>query len=838
MRRWQRASIRALVRQPTQLLLAIVGIALGVAVVVAVQLANSSADRAFALSVEGITGDASHQLTGPPAGLDEAVYKELRIERGLRASAPVIEGFARHDDDTLRVLGVDPLAGTGAATALLAVDGDDLEELLTRDDTALLAAPTAERLDIAVGDRITLEVAGREHAVRIIGVMEARGQPAAALEGLMVIDLAAAQAWFDRAGRLDRIELDLDDAAADALRADLPAGITLERIDARAAETRGMTAAFRTNLVAMALLAVVIGIFLIYNTMTFAVVRRRPLIATLRGLGVTRGMIFAQIVAETLILGALATALGLAGGIALAHGLIGLVTRTINDLYFVLTVSEIFISPLVLVQGAAIGLLASLLGALGPALEAAGSPPAAAGRRSVLEQRSHRLAGPLAGVGALLLVVAALLLALPGQGLVPGFIALAALVLGAAALMPGALLLLTPPLATIAGRVFGALGRMAARGSAAGLSRTGLAIIALAIALSATVSVGMMITSFRASVETWLDRTLAADIYLSAPQRVAERHSAPLPDDTAQLVDRIDGIAAYSRGWRIEVDAASGRTLLLALDPAPASTGALALTVGDRAAALAAWEAGDAVLITEPLATHRDLGPGAAITLRTDAGPREFPIAGVYRDYNTDRGVVLMHRDLYDHWWDDDRISSLGLYLQDTADVGTITQELRAVLAATDPVRITPSAEIREQSLVVFDRTFAITGVLRWLAIGVAFVGVVTALLALELERARERAILRATGATPGQVGSLILLQNGMLGAMAGLFSLPLGYALAQILIHVINRRGFGWSMDTVVPGTVFAEALIVAIAAALLAGLWPAWRAARAEPAATLREE
>lgn len=838
MERWRKASVRALARQPTQLALAVLGIALGVTVVVAVQLANGSADRAFALSVDRITGDATHRITGPPTGIDETLYRELRIDHGLRASAPVIEAFGRLGDRTLRILGVDPLAGTGAATGLLDVDGDNLEELLTRDDTMLLAAPTAARMGIERGDQVTLEVAGRERAVRVIGLIAPADRPAAAIEGLAVIDLATAQNWFDRHGRLDRIELDLDDATAEGLRARLPAALTLERTDARAQRARAMTSAFRTNLAAMALLAVVIGIFLIYNTMTFAVVRRRQLIATLRGLGVTRAMIFVQIIGETLVLGAIATALGLAGGIALAHGLIDLVTRTINDLYFVLTVRQVFVEPGVLAQGVGIGLLAALLGAVGPAAEAAGSPPAAAGRRSVLEQRSHDLALPLAAGGGILAAAAAVLLVVPGQGLVAGFVALAALLLAAAMLMPMGLLLVTPPLAAVSGCLFGALGRMAARGTAAGLSRTGLAVIALALALSATVSVGTMITSFRGSVETWLDRTLAADIYLDAPQRVTERHSAPLPAKAAAIIRDIDGIEAFSRGWRVEVDAPRGPTPVLALDPAPGSLDTLAFEAGERDTALAAWRRDEAVLVTEPYATRHGVGPGDEIVLRTEAGPQPFTVAGVYRDYNTDRGTVLMHRALYDRWWADDRVSSLGLYLAPDTETEDVIAELRTALATTDPVHIHRSADIREQSLVVFDRTFAVTGVLRWLAIGVAFVGVLTALLALELERARERAILRATGATPWQVGGLILLQNGLLGAMAGIFALPLGHVLAQILIHVINRRAFGWTIDAVVPGWIFAEALMLAVGAALLASLWPAWRAARVPPADTLREE
>lgn len=836
--RWQKASIRALTRQRLQLALAILGIGLGVAVVVAVQLANASAERAFELSVERLTGDASHQITGPPEGVDEALYRELRLDQGLRTGAPIIEGFAERDGETLRVLGVDPLAGSAAGPDVGAIDGAALRRLIGASDTLLLAAPTAKRWGVAAGDEIRLSLGGRERSVTVVGLIEPGNQPAAAIAGLAIIDIADAQIWFERRGQLDRIELQLDADDAEALRDSLPAALRLERVDQRQQRAAAMTAAFRTNLTAMALLAVVIGIFLIYNTMTFAVVRRRRLIATLRGLGVTRAMIFGQIVAETLVLGAIATALGLVGGIALAHGLIGLITRTINDLYFVLTVSEVFVSPAILAQGIAIGLGAALVGALGPALEAAGSPPAAAGQRSVLEQRSRNLSRPLALVGVVLLVIFAALLVLPSRSLVIGFLALTALLLGAALLMPVGLLAITPGLARITGALFGVLGRMAARGTAAGLSRTGLAVVALALALTATVSVGMMITSFRGSVEQWLERTLSADIYLSAPGRVAQDRANALSPKVADRVANIDAVAAFSRGWRVTVDSPNGPTEILALDPAPASLDALEIMTGDAARAREAVRAGEALLVTEPYANHNDIGPGDRIALHTGEGLQSFRVAGVYRDYNSDRGRVFMARSLYERWWGEAQTSSLGLYLTADADPERVTERLRNDLAGAGPVAINPSAAIREQSLVVFDRTFAITGILRWLALGVAFVGVVTALLALELERARERAILRATGATPLQIGGVVLLQNGLLGALAGLFSLPLGYALGQVLIHVINRRGFGWSIDTIVPAGVFAEALALAVGAALLAGLWPAWRAARSAPATYLREE
>ena len=793
--RWRAASLRWLRRHPGQLGLAFLGVALGVAVVVAVDLATTSASRAFELSMDRVTGDATHRIVGPPRGLDEDFYRRLRLDLGVRASAPVIEGFASWRGETLRVLGVDPLARTGASDRLADVRGDDLADLVTRPDTVLL-------------------------------------------DGLAVADIANAQAWFEHAGHIDYIDLRVAPEQAERIAAALPPGLRLESAAGRTQQAREMTAAFRTNLTAMGLLAVIVGVFLIHNTMTFSVVQRRRLIGTLRALGATRSMIFGQVVAETLVLGAAGTLVGLAAGIVLANGLVHLVTRTINDLYFVLTVRELIVDPLVLAKGAAVGLAAALAGALGPALEAAGAAPDTAGRRSVLESRTHALVPWLAGAGLVLLALGALAVRLPEGGLAAGYATLGALVVGSACLIPWLLRALVQPLARLLGRAFGGLARMAAGGIGAALSRTGLAVIALTVALSATVGVGTMIDSFRVTVSDWLQRTLAADLYLTGPDRVAARHFAPLPHGLAERLRKIEGVATLSTGWRVEVESANGPVPLLALDPAPASLEAVRLKRGDPARVWPRFRQGEAVLVTEPWAMRHDAGPGDRITLFTDRGPQRFPIAGVYYDYNTDRGTILMHRSLYDRWWPDRPVSTIGVFLAEGARLEAVAERVRSVLRTTGPAELRASAEIRRQSLVVFDRTFAITAVLRALALVVAFVGVLTALLALQLERGRELAILRATGATPVQVRAQVIGQTALMGLLAGLFSLPLGLALAEVLVHVINERAFGWTLDTVIAPDVLLEAVGLAVAAAVVAGLWPAWRAGRVEPAAALREE
>jgi putative ABC transport system permease protein len=230
---------------------------------------------------------------------------------------------------------------------------------------------------------------------------------------------------------------------------------------------------------------------------------------------------------------------------------------------------------------------------------------------------------------------------------------------------------------------------------------------------------------------------------------------------------------------------------------------------------------------------------GATLVLRTLAGPRPFRVAGVYYDYASDQGLVMMSRRTYLAAFGDPGLSGFSLTLSPGADADAVERALRASLSqAAEGLSVQSNRALKRISLAIFDRTFLITGVLRLLAGLVAGIGVLSALLALELERGREFAVLRATGLTPGQVWQLVTAETGLLGLAAGLLSLPVGLALAWIMIFVVNRRSFGWTVQMETAPRVLLEAVVLALGAALLAGLYPAFRTARTSPARALREE
>lgn len=832
-----KASARYLARHPWQSWLSVLGIALGVAVVIAVDVANHSARQAFELSLDRIAGRATHRIIGATGVIPDAQYVALRLEHRLEAAAPIVEGTIKIEGRSLTLLGVDPFA----AVSLGRIDSDAAiaasSDLFTKPGALLMSRADQRGLGVETGDRLQLEVGPRRVEAYLAGTY-ATGS-AAANEGLAIADIATAQELLGRIGTIDRIDLILDEPAAADLAAALPPGLRLVSAERRGQVLAQMTRAFQTNLTAMSLLAVLVGGFIVYNTMTFAVLRRRPLMGTLRTLGVTRGQLFAVVLAEAFVFGCIGALIGVALGIVTGWGLMQLVTRTIDDLYFVLTVRELFVSFESLAKGIALGLGVTLVAALGPALEAAASQPRDVLRRHLTEQHSRRLLPKLTagGVGCMLIGLA--VLAIPTRSLAIGFVALFLIVIGFSLCVPPALSVLSRPIGQILGRIAGLQGRLAARGINASISRTGIAAAALTVAISTTVGVGVMIDSFRVSVIEWLESSLSSDLYVAAPSFSSTAADGTLPGALPAALLAMPEVVDMSRTRRTQVEAHSGPVFLLALESSGRGSRDFEF-IGDTVKDLRqGFSDGRYVFISEPYAYHRQLGAGDRIELLTAMGWRHFTVGAVYRDYASDSGVIVMDRNVYSRLWEDDGLSSLGLVLANGTDLDAAATAVRALADRYDKaIRIVSNRSIREESLVVFDRTFKITEVLRLLAIGIAFVGVLSALMALQLERGRDYAILRATGVTRGQVTLLILIQTSIMGLAAGLFAIPLGLVMGGLLIHVVNVRSFGWTMDMVIPAAALGFGVLLAWGAALLAGIYPAAKVARTDPAIALREE
>ena len=834
MRLLRRASLRFYLRHPWQLALAVAGISLGVGVYVGVSLANDSASRAFDVAAHAVRGSITHRLLALSSTLDERVYRDLALRDGSIEAAPVVEGEVEIPElgVTAPLLGIDPVGGEGAfrMAQVAPSRGDAIARLIVVPGTVFLPEELADELGVARGDTVTLNVEARDVVVRVLDLARVGGADVSA-EPAIVADIATAQELLGKLGRIDRIDLALTEAQARELAAAPPAGTVLIPAERENDSFRELTSAFRTNLTALGLLALVVGMFLIYGTMAFAILQRTQTLGILRTLGVSRTEILRTILIETLGIAALATGLGLVLGHVLALGLVDLVLRTIGDLSFNAAVRNVAPSPWIYVQGAALGLVATLVAAAKPALDAARIPPAAALRRAVVERRAHA-AARRAGYAALpVLAVSAVTLAAGPDELYLAFAGLFGVLAAGALLTPLATLALMSALDRIVGRRGGIAVTLAVRGVGASLSRTGVATAALAVAVATVNGVGLMIASFRSSLDDWLQTTLTADIYLSAGD-----DGGPLDDLVASgALAALPGVEGLSLTRARIVPTPQGEVAIRAAKPGTRGWG-LTLVDGEAPAAFEALESGSGVIASERLLFARDLHVGDELTLPTPAGVRSVPIVGAFRDFNTGVPAIVMALDRYRSEWQDSELTGVGLDLAPEADGAAVEAAIRSL--AGPSLRMRSSARLEELSLAVFDRTFKVTEVLRILAGLVAFLGILSALLAIELERARELGVLRTLGFTPAGLGATLLTQTGLLGLAAGLAAAPLGAALASLLVHVINRRSFGWTMDFVVTPQALASGVALAVVAALLAGIYPAWRASRIELGAALRED
>jgi putative ABC transport system permease protein len=244
------------------------------------------------------------------------------------------------------------------------------------------------------------------------------------------------------------------------------------------------------------------------------------------------------------------------------------------------------------------------------------------------------------------------------------------------------------------------------------------------------------------------------------------------------------------------------------------------------------------VLVSEPLAQRLGLKTGSRIKLNSPEGWKSFPVEGIYYDYASSEGSLYMTMDNYQRLWQDSGVTAIGIRLPPGTNPDKITQDLQNGLESQQQLIIEPNQTLRDEVLKVFDRTFAITAALRILATVVAFIGVLSTLMLLQLEKQREIGILRAVGLTGSQLWRLVMLETGLMGLVAGVLAVPTGYVLSLILIYIINQRSFGWTLQLSTQPSAFLQGLAIAVIAALLAGIYPAWRLSRMEAADAIRYE
>ncbi len=863
------ALIRAhALQRPFRALLSIAGVALGVLASVGIGTANIQVLRSFEQGVTTIAGPATLEIAGHDLGVDESAITAVRAVEGVVSAAPVIEesvvvAQGEPRGQVLQILGLDLLAEGGTRGFEIPRANTEVAlEALLAPNALYLGRQVAADWNLGVGSIVEVTAGGHLAQLRVVGLIHNEAARSSLWDRLAIMDIAAAQLLFQSIGRLDRIELvttpdrPLDDIVA-SVRAILPPHLVVQRPAQRTKQVENMVWAFQLNLSVMSWVGLLVGTFLIYNTIAFAVAQRRREIGIYRALGMTERRVAGLFLVEAGLLGLLGGLLGGLGGVWLAGTLVSLVSRTVTDLYAPVASGELTLSMDMLTftavaKGMLLGTVVSMVGALGPSVEAGRTVTVRALAPGDYESTHQLKAGLYGWISLVLLVLAGLCSLMGPVGDLPlfGYLATICLLGALSCLAPlciQALGMRRPRQESKTMLLGGSLRLIAADQAARHTGRNAVTVSALMVGLSIMIGVAVMVRSFRDTVEIWVDETVMADLIV-APQswlqgKQAGQASRALPGTWRSTLSAIDGIAAVDTLREVYVDVAGQPVALVSRDlRLHAQRSRYLMLHGDSSAALQRAAETGGVLLSEVLANRLRLREGEKVTITTPAGLTAVSVEGIFYDYATDGGKIVVDRTWYQRQWHDDRVTVFSIYLAADADAEHVRQAIVTQVAGLDGVTVPPlvirNRELRQEILDIFDRSFVLTYVLEAIAVLVAMLGIVNTLVTAVLERRREFATLRAIGASTRQVERLVLWEAAYLGLIGAVLGIVGGLLLALVLIHVINKQSFGWTIQMTVPGGVILQAVGLALTAALVAGYWPARWAARQPVVEGLREE
>ena len=826
--------------------------ALGVAVFLATQIANQSANRAFAATVDMVAGKADLQITAPARNLPETAFPIAVSAHGIAGATPLVSGYVTLPDfpgEYLQILGIDLFTNAPFRT-FDPVDFDagefDLQRWLGRPGAIAVTREFVAKHNLKAGDKIRARVNMIDRELEVGFVVQSEG---AFDSNFAAMDIGWAQELLGRRGELSAIQLrlanprDRERVAAD-LRKVMPKDATVAAPSQRTEEVNKMLAGFELNLATMSLLSLVVGMFLIYNTVSASVVRRRHEIGTLRSLGVTRTEIRGLFLGEAIVLGSIGATLGLGGGLVLARFLVGAVAETISSLYVLVNVKEVVLNPATFVIAWAIGLASVVVSAWLPAHAAANLDPVRALHRGVILERSVNSSPAWWWSGLVALGFAAVFsfLALsagpPWLGFVAAFLVLA----GFSLLVPW----LTMHFSSGMGKLFRALrsqrgkavieAELGAANLSRALLRNSITMAALAAAVAMTVGVSVMVFSFRETVARWINDTLVADLFVAPAANELIGPSSFVPPAAVQFLANHPAVETVDTFRELELPMGEETVAVAVIRGSQRRR--FQLMRGNSAEILRRFLAEPCVLVSESFARRHHLREGQSIELTAPDGVRRFPIAGIFYDYTRDQGVVYLSERSFLQFWQDDRVNGVAVYLKNAGFGEAVTKEFREQFSRDGQFVIYSNRSLRTRVFEIFDQTFAITYVLRSIAIIVAITGIFLSFTILIAERSRELAIVRAIGGSRGQIRRLLLWETTLLGVLAAVIGMASGLCLALVLTGVINRAFFGWTIQLAFPWHSLALTPFWIFAAAVLAGILPAWRAGRLCLAESLRNE
>ena len=834
-------------RSFTQSILAVLGVAVGIAVFVAVDLANDSAKQSFRNSAVSIFGDTEFQLMRSTSGISENVYsdvvKSAELQPLLNIIRPIIDKQITLTDsngveDKYRLLGINVinenvLSGNNKY-GIDFLNSSQTSFNFFAENQVFVSSILASKKQLSIADEFLVE--DTNNKISIVGFFQGDNSLQRELmQNVIITDISVAQNITNSNGILTRIDISSvydqnEKIALDKWFSLLPSGVQLIPSYTYSEARKSITKSFDTNLLALSLLALLVGLYLIYNMMTFSIHRRKNLFGTLRAIGVTKNEIFFLVLVEGLLIGLIGAIFGIMLGILLAYFLLGLISSTINYQFFSSSPNSIALDITIIYQALILGISGSIVSVLIPAWSASRIQPRELidiyGKYSTYNNY-HMV---LFFLGLLLCSIGYLITLAPITNLIIGFIAMFLVIVGLSLTVPTTtqivLLIISSILEKIGRPTIVTLSVETIKNS---LNTIAICIAALSVSIAMTIGIGCMIQSFRATVEEWLNQSLVADIYIAPPTLSFGQDLKGIDDEFIKYVSDIPEIEYISQLGSFEIFKDGYLLNLIVVDSAEKIFDeVIQLKEGEKKDIWNDFVQTDSILISEPLAFQKNIQINDTFDILTDTGLKSFTVRGIYYDYSSTSGIAMVSKQVYDNYWNNSKVTSLALYLNDSQNSEVVFNKLLDKFDTDWDLQIISSKKLNNASMEIFDKTFEITFVLRSISLIVAFIGILGAISAIILSRAREFSILKSIGFTNNQLRTIIGNQTFIIGVISGLISIPLGIIITNLLIQIINKQSFGWSIPMQLLPSVFVEGIMVAILSSVLASIYPSIKISR----------
>lgn len=826
-------------RHVAKTILTLLGVVVGVTTFSSIKTAQEGLVKGIRSTVDRVAGKAHLQIT-MEGGVPEEVQEKVRNFPGIRATAPVIEQIVvpeKGELGSLMVIGIDLLGDREMREYGFEGEDADLDDpllFLAQPDSAVFTREFAQRAGIKNGESLSLRLPIGVKSVKARGLLTPKGFAEAFGGNLMVVDVYAAQQLFGRGLRFDRLDVRLEEGVTSAagiatLEKALGPAYRVESPARRGEQMERLVSNFTAGFNISSAFALSIGIFLIFNAFNVAVNRRRRDIGTLRALGATPRQVQALFLVEALLIGIAGGVIGCVAGTAFSQGLLMMMGQTTETVYGISGSGVVRLTSDVALQSVILGIVASLLGAWGPALAASRIPPTEAFAKGAFHARVSRRMAPRVAAGVVLFAAAVVMAVHPpldGNSLI-----LAVLLLGGI----GLVLLIGPLsrtllifLAPLLSRLLPAAGPLSSDALLGNPRRSSGTIMAMALSLTFVLGLGGYMGSTKQTMVRWMEDILTCDLFVRASANFS-RPDFLYPGGLREEILAIPGVRAVESYRAIRPLFQGQQILVGSIEMGPVIDRVrYDFVQGDEESMRRGMTLEGMCAVTENFTTRFGLGVGQHVELMTPEGAVRFPIAAVIRDYSSDQGAVFLDRELFLRHWKDDRVDIFDVSVHSGIEPKKVREEIRARLGGRFPALISTQQEFKDEIGKAIDAFYALMKVTVILALAVAFLGIVTSLLISVAERNREIGILKALGAIPSQIARSIVLEALVLAMIGLVLALPAGNLFASFMEGPVARAFTGWGMPHYYPWDVLIQLMVALPLVSALAAWVPARQAAR----------